>query len=122
MTTWITCGRCPNKWTGLLAAHCSACHLTFTSPTAFHKHRHEFTCKSPADVGLVGHERGTDEYKYVAWGGPSDDDAVKRFAQYRQERAEAKAVEVTPPSSGDQIDSYIETGDWLERERPIRKE
>lgn len=31
----ITCGGCPSTWTALGAAHCSACHRTFSNVGLF---------------------------------------------------------------------------------------
>ena len=31
----IGCGGCDNRWTGLRACHCSACHRTFTGIRGF---------------------------------------------------------------------------------------
>lgn len=66
------CAGCDNRWGGLNTAHCAACHRTFTSPTAFDKHRAgKFTddtrhCEDPASVGLVDAARA-----YPCWGQPS---------------------------------------------------
>lgn len=83
-----TCSKCPTRWSGTQTCHCSGCHLTFTGLTAFDKHRKNFTCQSPQDVGLVQHRRGGDAFKYEAWGFPHDDDAARRFSAYREERAQ----------------------------------
>jgi hypothetical protein len=32
------CGHCPRQWTGLLEAHCSACHRHFSNVSAFDAH------------------------------------------------------------------------------------
>lgn len=45
----ITCARCTTWWTGLTAAHCAACHQTFTSTAAFTSHRTGNQCTNPAD-------------------------------------------------------------------------
>lgn len=34
-----TCAPCSRTWTGLTEAHCAACHLHFSSPSAFDVHR-----------------------------------------------------------------------------------
>lgn len=34
-----SCGGCDATWTGSAAAHCSACHQTFSSGTLFNRHR-----------------------------------------------------------------------------------
>lgn len=55
--SWVTAGCCSARWTGLSAAHCSACHETFTSVSAFDLHRRKAVCLSPtltpADIGMV---------------------------------------------------------------------
>ncbi len=33
------CGSCPARWTGSSRAHCTSCHRSFNSPTAFDGHR-----------------------------------------------------------------------------------
>jgi len=56
---WVTCGGCDSRWTGLGVCHCSACHRTFTSISAFDQHRsgsHALGarhCLDPGSVGLV---------------------------------------------------------------------
>lgn len=64
-----TCGRCDARWGGLKTAHCATCHHTFTSITAFDKHRtgpaDARTCLTPTDVGLIDAGRG-----YPCWGQP----------------------------------------------------
>lgn len=87
MTTYLnSCAGCDVKWTGASTCHCGACHLTFTGLSAFDTHRKDFTCRHPAVVGLVTHERGGKEFKYEAWGRPGDDQNSHRFAKYREER------------------------------------
>lgn len=34
-----TCRGCASRWSGTQRAHCSACHLTFSSASAFDRHR-----------------------------------------------------------------------------------
>jgi hypothetical protein len=48
----ITC-QCGAQWTGLGRAHCSACHLTFSTPGTFDRHRRNFSCLEPEGAGLV---------------------------------------------------------------------
>lgn len=70
---------CQAWWTGLKTAHCPSCHATFTTISAFDKHRtgsHAYdtrTCLDPASVGLVATGRD-----YPCWGFPgreeTDDD------------------------------------------------
>lgn len=97
MTTLVfTCGGCPTRWTGQATCHCAACHYTFTGLSAFDRHRKEFTCRPPAEVGLVEHERGGSNSPYVAWGRPGDDDNTKRFTEYHTERTNGQTTgEVT---------------------------
>lgn len=70
-----SCGRCSNRWGGLRTAHCSGCHLTFTSLSAFDKHRdgsHANStrhCVPPKTVGLVDAGRA-----YPCWGFSGDGD------------------------------------------------
>jgi hypothetical protein len=51
-----SCGGCAAQWSGLERAHCSACHETFSSVTAFTRHRQPTRtrgrCLSPLEVGL----------------------------------------------------------------------
>lgn len=46
-----SCG-CGATWGGGNTCHCSGCHLTFTSPSAFDRHR-PGRCLPPAEVGLA---------------------------------------------------------------------
>jgi hypothetical protein len=54
-------GVCGSVWSGAGAAHCGACHVTFSSLTAFDRHQRaadgRLVCVAPAEVGLVGAER-----------------------------------------------------------------
>ena len=71
-TAAIGCGGCSSRWNGLTTAHCSACHQTFTTVTAFNKHRtgsysqDTRHCLEPASVGLVDASRA-----YPCWGLPA---------------------------------------------------
>ena len=53
------CPHCNGTWTGLTTCHCSSCHRTFSSISAFDMHRSgshaESTrhCVDPASAGLV---------------------------------------------------------------------
>lgn len=64
MTTHPSCGATwPEK--ALNVAHCAACHHTFSSPTAFDKHRTQSGgCKEPAAVGLVNGQRPYDCWSF----------------------------------------------------------
>jgi hypothetical protein len=62
---------CDAWWTGLTASHCSACHQTFTSPSAFAAHRPSkanSACQPPREVGLVPAKR-----KWTGWSYPERD-------------------------------------------------
>lgn len=65
----IRCPRCTETWTGTTAAHCAACHQTFsTDGVAAKAHRGPYDvmrCADPASVGLVKNARGY-------WATPSD--------------------------------------------------
>ena len=45
--------RCGRTWTGATRCHCATCHASFTSVTAFDRHRRGFQCRPPAACGLV---------------------------------------------------------------------
>ena len=49
----ISCGTCPNTWTGNAKAHCSGCHRTFSTVGAFDRHRLRYECQNPAERGLI---------------------------------------------------------------------
>lgn len=65
------CPRCQARWSGFKTAHCTSCHETFTTVSAFDKHRagqHDNDtrhCLNPATVGLVPARR-----TYPCWGHP----------------------------------------------------
>ena len=44
---------CGAKWTSAGACHCAGCHTTFSSISAFEKHRRNLVCLTPAKAGLV---------------------------------------------------------------------
>lgn len=68
------CGKCQKRWGGYNTSHCSGCHETFTSLSAFDKHRTgshasgSRRCLPPAEVGLVSAGRN-----YPCWGMEGDD-------------------------------------------------
>lgn len=77
------CARCTARWTGHNTSHCGACHETFTSLSAFDKHRtgsharSTRACEHPVSVGLVDADRA-----YACWGLPGDRlEALKVFMQ-----------------------------------------
>jgi predicted NBD/HSP70 family sugar kinase len=49
------CAGCGGTWTGARRCHCGkgGCHQTFSSASAFDKHRQAFACRPPAESGLV---------------------------------------------------------------------
>jgi hypothetical protein len=49
------CAGCGNRWGGQLTCHCSAsgCHMTFSTPAAFAKHRFYGKCREPFSMGLM---------------------------------------------------------------------
>jgi hypothetical protein len=51
---------CGAWWTGGERSHCGGCHLTFSSQTAFDRHRRRLRCVAPATAGLVA--------RPVVWG------------------------------------------------------
>lgn len=68
--TWSD-GRCDQRWTGLSAAHCTACHVTFAGVDIFDRHqvigpppRCAMTCKSPSQM------RGVTEVRPGVFGKP----------------------------------------------------
>lgn len=69
----ITTNCCDAWWTGLSAAHCSACHTTFTGVTAFDLHRRDGKCLNPADIGLVLTGRAWPGWGWPGtWAGPDE--------------------------------------------------
>lgn len=48
----VTTNCCDAWWTGLLAAHCSKCHNTFTSVAAFDIHRRGDVCLDPVTIPM----------------------------------------------------------------------
>ena len=57
-----SCNVCKNRWGGLNTAHCSACHVTFSTWRSFDAHRSKGLCALPADVGLVPQRRAYECY------------------------------------------------------------
>jgi hypothetical protein len=58
---------CESWWTGNERSHCGGCHHTYSSLTAFDKHRRGGVCQPPESVGLVARQKpyGT------LWGNPA---------------------------------------------------
>jgi len=80
----ITCSRCDGWWSGLTSAHCSNCHRTFTSVSAFDMHRAGSHAKGtrhyvdPASVVLVPAGRGWPGWSLPGtWRGPDDADVYR---------------------------------------------
>lgn len=48
---------CGAEWSGLSAAHCGACHQTFSAVSSFDLHRRNGECRDPAKAGLVKSKR-----------------------------------------------------------------
>jgi hypothetical protein len=48
----VKCG-CGARWSSARQCHCAACHETFSTPSNFDRHRRDFQCINPAQVGLV---------------------------------------------------------------------
>lgn len=56
--TAIWHGACGKWWTGgERASHCAGCCETFSSLTAFERHRRGLRCNPPAEVGLVARRK-----------------------------------------------------------------
>ena len=52
------CLKCKEKWTGANRCHCTGCHRTFHSVGGFDKHRKNFKCLDPIDLGMEMDEKG----------------------------------------------------------------
>lgn len=74
-TNAIRHGTCGRWWTGAERSHCGSCHETFSSLTAFERHRRGLRCNEPTDVGLVARAKpfGT------LWGLPGPDGGYARL-------------------------------------------
>lgn len=69
----ITTGCCDAQWSGLAAAHCAACHHTFTSAGGFDRHRRGGNCLNPADIGMVSADRKWPGWSMPgSWNGPDE--------------------------------------------------
>lgn len=62
-------GECGKWWTGAERSHASCCHRTFSSLSAFDKHRQGGRCNDPADIGLIA--RGKPFGELWGWPGPA---------------------------------------------------
>lgn len=47
------CSTCGKVWTGHRRCHCTSCHESFSSASAFDHHRLDFACRPPASRGLA---------------------------------------------------------------------
>lgn len=70
----FVCSRCDERWSGQAACHCSGCHLTYTSISAFDAHRRNGACRAPEASGLVALER-----RYPVFGYPTDPERRSYF-------------------------------------------
>ena len=44
---------CGARWGGAGRCHCAGCHETFSSDSAWTRHRRGLACRDPRDAGLV---------------------------------------------------------------------
>lgn len=87
------CPKCPAEWTGLKAAHCAACHITFSTPGNFDRHR-PGECLPPESVGLVVLRK----YENTSvWGQPGRDDADSRHDSFTQTAEQPSPVVRSTP-------------------------
>lgn len=73
------CVKCKERWTGLNRAHCTGCHRTFNSVSAFDRHRVGFKCLDPMDLGMRVDEKGI-------WSKPMSKDAILARTRGRNSR------------------------------------
>lgn len=66
------CLKCGDRWTGAKRCHCTGCHNTFSSPGGFDRHRRDFICQDPRELGMV---RGENE----VWVTPMSEEAKMRM-------------------------------------------
>lgn len=52
------CRKCRDKWTGLSRCYCTGCHMMFSCVSSFDKHRNNFKCLDPLDVGIEMDKNG----------------------------------------------------------------
>jgi hypothetical protein len=80
----FTCGGCGASWTGLAAAHCSACHRTFAAARLFDDHRsmvgprEHGSCRNPVTITRGG--KRIMFWREGMWRGPemTDEDRARR--------------------------------------------
>jgi len=75
----FTCGGCPAVWTAQAAAHCGACHASFSGIRLFDRHRSlvglHGRCVDPA--GLMSRGEPICELRDGVWRSPEMDDAAR---------------------------------------------
>jgi len=73
--TPATCRGCTARWHGTRRAHCAACHHTFSSVTAFDRHRtpdgDHGQCLDPATLAAL-------VYRHGAWSWPPMPEHARR--------------------------------------------
>jgi hypothetical protein len=69
----IVHGACKQWWTGNERSHASCCCRTFTSLTAFDRHRKGGHCNAPDTVGLIARQKPYGEL----WGLPGPEGGYK---------------------------------------------
>jgi hypothetical protein len=66
------CAKCRQRWTSTRTAHCAGCCRTFRSVGGFDKHRRDFQCVDPSDLGMEMDNRGF-------WFTPMSEEYLKRL-------------------------------------------
>ena len=66
------CSKCHERWPGTARAHFTGCHKTFRSAGGFDKHRKDFACLDPANIGMEMDEKGS-------WLTPMPEDVKRRL-------------------------------------------
>lgn len=78
-------GACQRWWTGAERSHASCCHRTFSSLSAFDRHRKGGRCNDPAAMGLVARVKPFGEL--WGWPGPEGGYGALHAAGDGSERA-----------------------------------
>ena len=79
------CGTCGKKWSGVRAAHCGACHTTFTSLATFDIHLPSNKgCGSPSARKLVPFEKSWG----TVWGTPVDPDKEAWWSNPKNDKSD----------------------------------
>lgn len=88
--SYITCSGCDASWTGVSAAHCSACHCTFSSAGLFDRHRsvaggEHGSCLPPGRLVNANTGEPVMFFRDEMWRGPTMDEETKakRFGGVR---------------------------------------